>query len=183
MKKQFWIVVDFILLLLTVVIVGILVDRHLEKNVNSFEFPTTVNVIDYTGYKRADTVAMIILNKIYEYDTINLHIFPMKKEMKNDKIEIAGFIQITGVPHSYQVFLKKNASKLHVMKFLSHELIHLDQMERGDLETFIGNYEYNVFNDDTIRFKETPYKDRLFEVEAFAEENKVYRKLIKHLYH
>ena len=169
--------------MVSVVLIAIMVDRYQEKNVNSFDFPTTLNVVDYTGHKRADTVAMVILNKIYSDDTINLNFFLMKREMKNDEIEIAGFIQKTEKPHTYQVFLKKNASKHNVMKFLSHELIHLNQMENGDLMTFIGNYEYNIYEGDTVRFRTVPYKQRSFEIEAFGEEDRIYRELKNHLFH
>lgn len=180
MKKQLWYIIVFLSLLLGVIVTSILVDRHREKNVNTFEFPETVTAINHTDNFRADTIVMIIAHLIMEYDTVHIDVFDAP-DLKTDEFEIAAFIQKTEKPHHYQVFLKKT-SKNYVMKFLSHELIHMDQMERGDLITFIGNDKYNVFKGDTIRFSEVPYRVRPYEAEAFWSEGKVFKELIQHLY-
>jgi hypothetical protein len=180
MKKTYLILIVFFAIVLGVVITSILVDRYREKRVNTYDFPDSIVVNNYTDNFRADTVAMIISHMILEYDTINIDIFDAP-ELKNDELEIAAFIQKTDKPHGYQVFLKKT-SKQYTMRFLSHELIHLDQMERGDLITFIGNFEYCIYMGDTIDYYVIPYKERPHEIDAFNREYQIEKRLKKLLY-
>lgn len=181
MKKNIWIILAFIFVILTFVIISILIDRHREKNVNTFEFPKTIVVNNHTENFRADTIAMIITHLILGYDTINIDIFELKQDLSNDDYEIVGFIQKSGKPHSYQIFLKKT-SKQYVMRFISHELVHLDQMERGDLIPIMGNQEFIVYKGDTIVYKDIPYDKRSYEIDAFSREREIEHQLRNLLY-
>lgn len=176
-KKNIFIIGLTIFVIISIITIFILIERSREKNVNSFEFPSSLVVNNYTDLKRVDTVSMVILNKIFEYDSIVLNIYYMREEMKYNELEILGFIQKNPIPHNYSVFLKKNSGKYQVMRFMSHELIHLDQMERGDLLTSINNYNYAVYKGDTIRYSIVKYKNRPFEIDAHSKDDSIYNKL------
>lgn len=182
MEKENKIITLIIFIIVSLILFVILLDRHREKNINTYEFPSSLSVKNYTDLKRADTVSMIILNKIFKYDSINLNIYYLQKEMKNDEIEIFGYIQNDPKPYNYSIFLKRGINKYQVMKFLSHELIHLDQMERGDLITQTNNYKFAIYCGDTIKFNEVEYMKRPYEIEAHAKDNDIYKKLISLLY-
>lgn len=181
MKKDTRTILLIILIFVAIILTLIFVNKYREKHVNSYVFPETINVNNYTDNFRADTVAMIITHLILNYDTINIDIFEMRGDISNDNYDIVGFIQKTEKPHTYQIFLKKT-TKSYINRFLSHELIHLDQMERGDLIQEIGNTKHIIYKGDTIYYKESPYEERQYEIDAFSRERRIEKKLRELLY-
>lgn len=179
MKKK-WIIIITIIILL--IISYLIINKYSKKSVNTFDFPKTINVNNYTDNIRADTISMIIINKIMEYDTINLDIYNFKNDINSGNYLIIGFIQKINNPHSYQIFLKNKMNENELIQILSHELIHLDQMEKGDLIQIIGNYEYVIYKNDTIFFNKIPYKERQYEIDAYSKEKKIKKQLKNLLY-
>lgn len=178
MKKKWFILIGVGVLI--TVMVFLLVRR--ERNVNVYEFPNSIVVKNHTTQKNAETYSKIILNKIYKYDTIKLEIVYMFKDLSSDNIDIAGWIQQNPYePHTYMVFVKKGSLPISMKKFLSHELIHLHQMERGDLIQ-IPNKPMVIYKGDSIDFHHVPYKERAFEIEAFSTEKDILKKLNNFLY-
>lgn len=178
MKKK-WFILFGVAVVITV-IAFLLIRR--ERNVNIYEFPDTVVVENNTTQKNADTYSKIILNKIYEYDTIKLEIVYMTNDLSTDEIEVSGWIQQNPYePHTYMIFMKKGALPMSVKKFLSHELIHVRQMETGDMIQ-IPNEPMVVYKGDSIDFLHIPYKERPFEIEALRTENDVLKRLNRLLY-
>lgn len=178
MKKKWFILIG----LTALIVVGIILLVRREKNVNVYEFPDTVVVENHTTQKNAETYSKIILNKIYGYDTIKLDIVYMPQDLGTDEIEVAGWIQQNPYePHTYMIFVKKGSVPVPMKNFLSHELIHVHQMERGDMIQ-IPNEPMVIYKGDSIDFYHVPYKERPFEIEALSTENDIKKKLNHLLY-
>ncbi|HRT03891.1 MAG TPA: hypothetical protein P5513_08125, partial [Candidatus Diapherotrites archaeon] len=62
---------------------------------------------------------------------------------------------------------------------LSHEFVHIDQYDRGDLK-IIGNYF--IWKGDTVDMRDVKYEYRPFEKEAFSKQSYITKKLVKLLY-
>lgn len=166
------------LIILTIIII---INVRREKRINHFVFPSTMIVNNHTSHKQADTLAMVILNKIYGYDTIKLDIVYSPRNLTTKEYEILGFIQKNSFEaHTYMIFIKKGTLPIPINRFLSHELIHLHQMEIGDLiqidETKI------VYQGDTIYFSNVPYDERPYEKDAISKENDIRKELNQLLY-
>lgn len=163
-----------------IVIIVLLVRR--EKNVNVYDYPQTLVVNNYTKHKNAETYSKIILNKIYHYDTVNLNVYYTSRDYGTDEIEVLGFIQKNPYEaHSYNIFVKKGSLPISVKKFLSHELIHLHQMEIGDLVPIQSN-SMIVYKGDTIVYRDMEYNDRPHEIDALQTQDKIFRELNRLLY-
>lgn len=181
MKKPWLLILIFLLLLAFGIIIAIIVTKRREARINRFEFPTTMVAANYTSHRYADTIALVILNKIYQYDTIHVNIYKMTQGMGNDQFEVAGFIQKNPYePHTYNIFVKDKFLPVSIKRFLSHELIHLNQMEMGDLIQI--DYTKIVYRGDTIYFSQVPYDKRMYEIEASLQENSIQKALNKLLY-
>ena len=168
--------------IIVIIIIGIFLLIRREKNINVYEYPDSLVVNNYTKYKNADIYSKIILNKIYYYDTINLNIYYAPIDLSTDKYDIAGFIQkVPFNTHSYNIFTKKGGLSISIKKFLSHELIHLYQMEIGDLIPIQDSLAM-IYKGDTISFIDVPYNKRAFEIEALSTENIINKKLNHFLY-
>ncbi len=178
MKKKWLILIGVAVLI--AVIAFLLVRR--EKNVNVYEFPDTVVVENYTKQKNVEVYSKIILNKIYGYDTIRLNIIYMTKDLSTIELVLAGWIQQNPYePHTYMIFLKKGGLPVSTKNFLSHELIHIHQMEIGDMIQII-NEPMVIYKGDSIDFHVIPYLERPFEIEALSTENDILKKLNRLLY-
>lgn len=180
MKKKGFLIIGVIVLVMTLVVI-LLVRR--ERNVNVYEHPTTLVVNNLTDHKNADTYSKIILNKIYDYDTIILNIYYEPRDYGTNEIDVAGFIQKNPFePHYYNIFMKKGGLPTSVKNFLSHELIHLNQMEIGDLIPLFNNDSMIVYKGDTIVYKDVEYQRRPYEMDAMQKDGNVYKELNHLLY-
>jgi len=173
-------IIIFIIIFLLIISI-ILIRKCDKKSVNTYDFPNTINVINYTDNIRADTITMIITHMIMNYDTINIDIYHFINDLNINNYSIIGFIQKIDKPHTYQIFLD-NVSQSKLITVLSHELIHLDQMEKGDLIYDLGNTEYVIYKNDTIFFNETPYKKRPHEIDAYSRQKNIEQQLRNLLY-
>lgn len=81
------------------------------------------------------------------------------------------------LPNYYVLYVKENVYNLHYI--LCHELVHLEQYERGDLK--ISNDFSTVTWKGVTYTKEYPYTDREWEDEAFRLETKLWKKFKKKL--
>jgi len=179
MKNKKFLIIGVIVLVITLVII-LLVRR--ERNVNVYTYPDSLVVSNHTDHKNVDTYSQIIINKIYNYDTVNLNVFYTPKDYSTDEIDVAGFIQKNPfVPHTYIIFMKKGGLSISIKKFLSHELIHLQQMEIGDLIQ-LQNQTKMVYLNDTIDLFQIPYDQRPYEKDASIKENGILKSLNHLLY-
>lgn len=181
MKRPWLLILIFLLLIALGIVISIVITKRREARINRFEFPTTMVANNYTSHKYADTISLVILNKIYQYDTVNLNIYYAPKHLSGDEYDIIGFIQRNPYqPHSYNIFVKNGTLPISIKRFLSHELIHLHQMEIGDLVQI--DYTKIVYKGDTIYFSQVPYEKRLYEIEASLHENGIQKAVNKLLY-
>ena len=84
--------------------------------------------------------------------------------------------------HHYAIFLSRHlrGSKLGVV--LAHELVHLDQFEKGDLQQlnfYTGMY---IYKGDTIDTNIIEHDDRAFEIDALNREEETYFRIFESLY-
>jgi hypothetical protein len=179
MKNKWIFIIIPIIAIIIATIIFIIV--HKEKHVNHFDFPITLKSHNYTNYERADTMTMIILNKILMYDTIEVNIYYMTSEISNNDIDVQAFIQKNPfVPHTYYLFIKKGSLTVPIDKILSHEMIHVEQMENGNLLEIGG--DYFIFEGKTYQYTKVPYSQRPQEIEAFKKQDKILKELNTLLY-
>lgn len=180
MKKSS--IIAIVIAIVLAIAVIIFFTTRKKKVMQQFTFPSTLVVSNNTHYKSADTLAMVILNRMYSYDTMRINIYYMHGEMSAGGIDIAGYIQKSPfVPHTYNFFVMKTGLPVTMKSFLCHELIHLNQMEKGDLIETLGSTK-SVYKGDTINLLEVPYEARPYEIEAFSSAPSIKKKLNTLLY-
>ncbi len=180
-KKTVFIVIGVVLGLALIIF---LLSRIPKREFNTFEFPDTMIVENHTTNKYADTIAMVILNKLMGYDTMEIMIFPMPAIFEqDDKTEyIAMITQFPYQKQKYNIFIKQDAGVGRLKVVFSHEMIHLKQHELGIYETIPTDNTRYVWKGDTIKASDVKYEDRPHEIEAFREGPQLSRELNKILY-
>jgi len=150
----------------------------LEKpQYNTFAFPQTLIVHNYTDNAKVDTVVMIILNKIMLYDTMMVNVYPL-----NDAFDTPDFVIEAHIlknefePHSYNIFLKNYLNLFTVETTLSHEIIHIDQMEHKLLSISKDSF---IWKNAHYSLKEIKYENRPHELDAYNRQDDVYKNLIE----
>jgi len=178
-KKTIYIIIGVVLGLILLIY---LLSRIPKREFNTFEFPISLVVENHTNNEGADTIAMVILNKLLGYDTMTVMIYPMPSIFeKDDKMEYFAFIQrVPFQDHLYTLFLQKNASVGRMTYVFPHELVHLKQFELGHLRT-IGEEAY-VWMGDTVKYSDVKYEDRPYEKQAIIEGRILQKKLNAILY-
>lgn len=171
--------VIFFLILLTILY---FVTR--KKEYKHYDFPDTLNVNSNVDIEYVDTMAMIVLNKIYEIDTIDLSIIGMPSSFNHkrydDDLHIYGFIIKNNYKdNKYIIFLSDRVYRSNIKKIISHELIHLKQMQDGKLEVMDNKY---IWKKDTFYYDKINYNRRHYEIEAFKDQYKIKNKLNELLY-
>lgn len=82
----------------------------------------------------------------------------------------------TKIDKTYNLIIRQYAPLKEV---IPHELIHLDQYERGDLKlNKLEDKLYFIWKDEEYD-PSIPYKDRPWEIEAFSMQNKLWKKFKK----
>ncbi len=180
-RKTIFVVIGVVLGLALVIF---LLSRIPKREFNTFEFPDTMVVENHTPNEHVDTIAMVILNKLMGYDTMEIMVFPMPIILeKDDKTEyIAMITQFPYQKQRYNIFIKTDASVGKLKMVLSHEMIHLRQHELGIYETIPTDNTRYVWKGDTIKASDVKYEDRPHEKEAFREGPQLNRELNKILY-
>jgi len=180
-RKTIFIIIGVVLGLALIIF---LLSRIPKREFNTFEFPYTMVVENYTSNQRADTIAMVILNKLMEYDTMNVLLYPMPSIFeKDDKMEYIAFItKIPFEPQNYIIYLQSRASDGKIKTAFSHEMIHLRQYELGYLQLLLQDDTRYIWMGDTIKASDVKYEDRPHEIEAQREGQKLERELNKILY-
>jgi hypothetical protein len=177
MKRPWLVFVIFLSTLAVAIVITTIINIQREKRFKHFDFPQSMIVNNYTKYKRADTLAMVILNRLFKYDTVELAIYYYPEQFNNNAYEIYGFIQKNQFKdHSYIVFMRKRTIPIPVRRFLSHEMIHLDQMEKGELDQIIGTSKM-IYKGEVIDMLTVPYDERPYEQDAFARQNGVLKEV------
>lgn len=75
----------------------------------------------------------LILTQYYNYDNIILNVYYNNKicdKFSTNDIKIDALLDKTPIPQAYTLILRENSD---IKKIICHEMVHLDQYERGDL--------------------------------------------------
>jgi len=178
-KKTIYIIIGVILALGLIIY---LISRIPKKEIDSFEFPATIEVVNHTENEVVDTITMVILNKVMGYDEMKIDIYDMPEIFKNtEETELIAFI--TDVPfedHRYKIYLKENVRIGDLLNVLPHEMAHLKQHEDGRLQVIEG--EGYVWEGDSSLYSDVTYDERPYEKEAYIQGPIIKRKLTNILY-
>lgn len=150
---------------------------YLKKSLRPKEIPETVHIINETKYD-VDFKTKLIINRIFGYDSIYIKYDYMIEPKFIDGNEVtAHVIKDPMFDNHYIIYMSKKIKKYNEDIVLSHELIHIDQYEKNDLEMInVFNWTFR-YKDDTISLIMTPYNQRLFEIDAYNLEDSVYNQL------
>ena len=151
---------------------------------NKFTFPKEMVVENHTTHNGIDTISMVVLNKIMKFDTINVQIFNIKDGLfKDGNMDIMAYIEkVPFNKHKYVLFLAKDLKNNNVEDIISHEMVHIKQMENGYLVQPFPHENYTIYKNDTIYYLKIPYEIRPFEIEAVKEQKSFSNDLYKILY-
>lgn len=136
----------------------------LQTNIN-YKWEDIRALIEYLAAKHLpnlDTLTVIYNDKLLD-------------KLSSSDIELLGLTSKTGVPHCYTIYLREGTS---IPTIICHELIHVDQMERGDLDYDLAKNEYywqGILWDNPY----VAYDKRPWEQEAFGNERKWYKEYKK----
>jgi len=155
----------------------ILCIRSCKKEYITQNFPESIIVKNYTNNQKADTVVMIILNKIMGYDTMTVNIYKLNNMFDTENLVIvAHTVENKFEKHNFMIYLKEDLSYDLMKSTLSHELIHIQQIENNKLSFFDNGY---VWSKDSFNYKNVVYENRPYEIEAFNNMTNVKSKLNK----
>lgn len=165
-KKTIYIILGVVLGLSLIIF---LLSKIPKREFNTFEFPDTLIVENHTSNEHVDTIAMVILNKLLYYDTMEVLFYPLPAIfLESKEIEyVAYLMEDPFEDHIYYIFLLEDCGMNKLKMALCHEFVHLRQHELGYLEV-LGETGY-VWKGDTARYKDVKYEDRPYEMEAHAE--------------
>lgn len=163
MKNKHWLIIIIIAFAIGIIV---LISQFKQPS-KQYVFPDTLTVYNHTDYQEMDTIAMLILDKVLNIDTAILYIYYTPVSFDTENITIMGFVdknQFT--THTYNIFCNKNIT-IPIEEFLSHELVHVDQMEKGLLVPVPGSGQtIMIYKGDTINLYKVPYNKRAYEVDA-----------------
>ena len=166
-----------IALIASLLVILLLVYHSCKKEYNKFVFPNTLSITNYTNNKRADTISMVILNKIMLFDTVTVNLYKLTSMFDtNDLLIVAHTVKDQYAKHTYNVFLKENLSYEMLKLVLSHEMIHIKQMENGDLLIIDKGY---IWEKDTFRYADVEYAKRIQEIQAENGQSAIKQQLEK----
>ncbi|MCK9544998.1 MAG: hypothetical protein M0R03_23530 [Novosphingobium sp.] len=181
-RKILWIGVIIVAIALFIFLI-LRQEKKDQRSFNKYEFPETIQVENFTNYQKADTIIMILANKIMKWDSIRVLVYYMHDGTnQNGEIELYGIVQrIPFYPYNYLILLNKNLSFYKLKETLCHEFIHIDQY-RDPIYNLQIFGDIAVYKGDTIKLREVPYDQRPFEQMAFRNQERILKELDKFLY-
>ena len=149
----------------------------MNRKLIEIEVPESVEIINGTNYKKLDAIVKALAYKIFKFNEIRLHIHYLPKHINSGEVQYFGIVEKAfDTEHSYIILLSKHLGVRRLKRILSHEFVHINQYERYDL---IVNGTDFVWKGEEGNFKEIPYKDRGFEIEALERQATVLKDLNK----
>jgi len=183
MKKSLlilmWILLSAVAILTIVAVLNRVAENKASRSFAPWAFPQTYDIQNNTDY-RADTICLH-LAQLLELDTLNLIIVYIPDHVEEGDIEFSAFVQMLPFRKNQFILMMKrdgiNFSKLK--EVLSHEFVHIHQYTSGDLVAYTN---FVIYKGEDVYLKEVPYDERPFEIDAFAEDGKLLKKLNNVLY-
>jgi len=180
MKKKIYSIILVIIITIGVIILILLQKKRDARPFNTYDFPETINIVNGTNYEKADTIVLVLANKIFNLNTLNLKIYYLSDLIVSEDMIYNAIIQQLHFGHNnYLLLLNKNLSLSQLKLTLSHEFVHINQYQSGDLKVY---KHYAIFKGDSIFFRDVKYRDRSFEKDAFKNQTKILKELNNFLY-
>lgn len=154
-----------------------------EREFKKYEFPGDLIVNNNTSHTGLDTIAKVILWKMYGIDSVQVDINDIGVIKTKGTFEINAFIEpVSFKKDYYQIFLssRHKFSRDELTRVLAHELAHLTQYRDSGLYRLDRNNF--LYQGETINMIKTSYPRRKFEIDARSKEDSVMVKLWKVLY-
>jgi len=143
----------------------------IEKNnniINNIKDKDYLDTIIYAGIKEINLSGLFI------------NIVPLSDNIKNNfQSDIELKAVITGDNNAYNIYLDTNMNRDQYITTLSHELIHLKQYYTKELVIENG---IPIWKGKKVDLNSIDYQDRPWEIEAFAKQNDLEKKINKLLY-
>jgi len=151
-----------------------------KRKMNEIVVPDDIEVIDYTGFENVTPIVSALANKIFGYERLRIRVFPLSNIFQSDTVDYWGITRrAVDRDASYSIFLNKKIGPYKLRKTLSHEFVHVDQMEKRELQITGSQYLWKGESGDMLKVK---YNDRPFEIDAMRRQKKVLRDLNRILY-
>ena len=185
MKNRKW-----LLIVLAVLFGGLLtffIVKEIIKKEVDLTFYETISVANNTN-KDVDKLIKTISQYVLEYDTIDVMVLSIPDEYRKMVsgvfgIDIRALTQKNGfINNTYIIFLAENLKPSEYKPVIAHEMAHIEQFQSGKLIPLFYDITKIVYLEDTINLVETPYKNRMYEIDAVARGNDIQIKLDKILY-
>ena len=179
MKK--WLRILGVIVLITILVIILI--KVTKREFETFTFPDTMIVENYSDNKMADTITMVLLNKVLDFDTMTIYIHTIPPAFLNhEEYDFKALISKPQfVDNVYNLYLKDKLGMISLKHALTHEILHLEQYESGRLMVLPDNYGY-VWEGDTIKYSDVDYKRREHEIEAIKGTRSLKYKLNEVLY-
>jgi len=181
MKRRFLWIIPILLLIGFIVGLVIWQQKQDARPFKSQDFPKTLIVENATDYHRADTIALVLANKVLHLDTLNLMMVYIPEIINEGETEFYAMVQ--RLPFKKNQFLlllsRKNLNLSKLKISLAHEFIHIDQHISGDLVVWGSSA---TWKGESYVFEENDYRKRPWEREAFSRQVKITNDLKKLLY-
>jgi hypothetical protein len=150
-----------------------------QREFNKFYFPETLIVHNHTNNLKADTITMIILNKIMKYDDLTVEIYVLKNIFDTHELIVLSKIEKNKFyKHNYKLYIKNELRFGTLVDVIAHEMVMIDQMETNKLQLLGDGY---VWKRDSAKYSRVEYYDRSYEVAAFKRQMDIVKQL-KNLY-
>jgi len=177
MKKLYKYILILAIVISSIMIVVQTVNE--KRRYNKFYFPETLVVNNHTNNQKADTIAMILLNKVMKYDNLTIDIYVLKNAFDTEDLTVLSKLQKNQFyNHSYKLYIKNELRFGVLVDVLAHEMIIIDQMETKNLYMLGDGY---VWQRDSAKYSRIEYFDRPYEKAAFKRQMDIVKQL-KNLY-
>lgn len=179
MKKT----IKWILIAVAAILVGFIIFISIKRSLReeaTLVFPNTVVVQNATEL-HTEKILKAITYHVLGYDTMKIVTSYMPENMQTvgDYSIDAYITKNPYAPHEYNIFLSRKLSQSKLKATFAHELVHLKQMEDGDLIQLMPELPMSIWKGDTIKYKEVNYKFRSEEISAFLSYYPIMKELDK----
>lgn len=178
MKK---IIIIFALLLVGFIIYRFNIRKEPGFRVQNIEKTSDIyNITHKNSY--IDTILYIGLNHLKIRDVV-IVVKPLTDDIKlrfSQDIELKAYVRNSG--KQYQLYIDGDLNRSESIEILSHELIHIKQYNDGRL--IVGEQDI-YWGNEIIKIEDLykiPYFNRLWEIEAFSEQEELTEKIKQTIY-
>ena len=175
MKNKKPLLIVGIILLLTLILLLVL---NKEQTFKIISFSNNNGVRNSVDREYLDTIVQVGLDKL-DIKEVNILIQPMKANMEIGDYNIEAYI--VGNNKQYIIFINPAMSRDKSIEVLAHEIIHLFQTEKGQLQKTMKSIIWEgklIKNPGEIEYGERPWEREAFTYGRFLE-TEIRKELVK----